>query len=487
MVFLHQEAGKKTAAGEKCYVYILNVPMELEHMFFQMVPEGYALVVSGWGILGWLLGFPFYGPLSALPPFNGAPHLLHSFVAGHALGLLGYGLGRGGGYLLGWRPLLCAAVAVLLFMAAFFVPLPLGLFFSAAAGLSSASPVLSWALALSGHKDRVSLFVLTAAGANVLCQLYFAGALRLSSPWAALSVPTIGYTGGSCLLAGQRSLVEREPCGSTVRGAGPILLFIAAVYPAGGFFYRTFMPLAGQYFFECLGFLPYVSALALGILLLRTLPLATLAGLSISVLGLSLLALGFFPGAGYPCLFAACSGILLGLGFADLFLWLSLLEKASAGYHRTLGLCLSANVAVLGAVATLADVASFTQAFRAPAAAFASAALLFALTPPVLSRLSTTGTPGATSADLARLTRAERKVLDLLLKDFSYKEIAHRLSLSPNTVKYHVRNIYRKMGCSSRQELYVACGRVDTGSKQEDAHFPDDFSRQSGDGAETGA
>ncbi|WP_211661935.1 helix-turn-helix domain-containing protein [Neomoorella glycerini] len=138
---------------------------------------------------------------------------------------------------------------------------------------------------------------------------------------------------------------------------------------------------------------------------------------------------------------------------------------------------------MLGVVGTLANVAGFTAAFRAPHAAFAGAALLFALTPPVLSRLGAAGTPEAASGGLARLTRAERKVLDLLLTDLSYQEIANRLSLSPNTVKYHVRNIYRKAGCSSRQELCAACGRVDAESKQDNALPPDDFSRRAGERA----
>ncbi|RDV80881.1 helix-turn-helix transcriptional regulator [Ammonifex thiophilus] len=431
-------------------------------MSFLKVPGEPKLVASGLGIWGWLLSFPFYGPISGLPPFEGAPYLAHSFVAAHALGFLFFALGKGREFLSGRRPLFFTAAATLFFPAAFFVAFPLGLFFSAAAGMLSAFPVLSWTLALAGHKKekRAFLFVSAVAGANILCQLYYLAAARLLSPFAVLAVSTAGYVAGSCLLQGPSNSARKESRAPSARDYAPLLLFVAAVYPAGGFFYRSFMPLAGQFFFESYGFLPYVCALALGAALLRRLSLAGLAGLSVSVLGISLLVLGFFPGEGLPFLFAACGGILFGLGCADLFLWLSLLEKASAGRNRTLGLCLFANVAVLGVVGMLADVAGFVQIFRAPSAAFASAALLFAFTPAVFSRLSTTNAPDTLSDRLAWLTSAERKVLDLLLKDLSYQEIASQLYISTNTVKYHVRNIYRKMGCSSRQELYVRCKKL---------------------------
>ena len=37
--------------------------------------------------------------------------------------------------------------------------------------------------------------------------------------------------------------------------------------------------------------------------------------------------------------------------------------------------------------------------------------------------------------------------------EMTYREIASDLYISENTVKYHVKNIYKKYGCSSRKEL----------------------------------
>lgn len=52
--------------------------------------------------------------------------------------------------------------------------------------------------------------------------------------------------------------------------------------------------------------------------------------------------------------------------------------------------------------------------------------------------------------ELPRLTDREREVLSLLLEGFTNKEIARRLQLSPETVKDHVFNLYRKLDVEDR-------------------------------------
>jgi LuxR family transcriptional regulator, maltose regulon positive regulatory protein len=57
------------------------------------------------------------------------------------------------------------------------------------------------------------------------------------------------------------------------------------------------------------------------------------------------------------------------------------------------------------------------------------------------------------------LTTAELRVLRFLPSHLSFREIADRLYVSPNTVKTHARGIYRKLGVSSRANAVDrACG-----------------------------
>jgi LuxR family maltose regulon positive regulatory protein len=56
------------------------------------------------------------------------------------------------------------------------------------------------------------------------------------------------------------------------------------------------------------------------------------------------------------------------------------------------------------------------------------------------------------------LTTAELRVLRYLPSHLSFRQIAERLFVSPNTVKTHARGIYRKLGVSCRGGA-VECAR----------------------------
>ncbi|MBR2319729.1 MAG: hypothetical protein IKA50_02945 [Clostridia bacterium] len=62
---------------------------------------------------------------------------------------------------------------------------------------------------------------------------------------------------------------------------------------------------------------------------------------------------------------------------------------------------------------------------------------------------------------LARLPKGvslhprEQEILELVLENAKRKDIAAQLSLSENTVKTYTRNLYRKLGVSSREELFA--------------------------------
>lgn len=57
------------------------------------------------------------------------------------------------------------------------------------------------------------------------------------------------------------------------------------------------------------------------------------------------------------------------------------------------------------------------------------------------------------------LSRKEVKVIERIRNGLSNKEIADVEGLSERTVRFHVRNIFQKLGVSQRSELTLECGR----------------------------
>jgi DNA-binding NarL/FixJ family response regulator len=67
--------------------------------------------------------------------------------------------------------------------------------------------------------------------------------------------------------------------------------------------------------------------------------------------------------------------------------------------------------------------------------------------------------PAETSADNPELTRREQEVLELLSQGMANKEIAKKLSLSVDTVQYHLKHIYTKLHVRSRTEAVARFGK----------------------------
>lgn len=61
----------------------------------------------------------------------------------------------------------------------------------------------------------------------------------------------------------------------------------------------------------------------------------------------------------------------------------------------------------------------------------------------------------APSQELALLTPREREILERLATGYIYKEIAGQLDISLETVKAHLRNIYKKLQVNSRAEAML--------------------------------
>jgi DNA-binding NarL/FixJ family response regulator len=64
------------------------------------------------------------------------------------------------------------------------------------------------------------------------------------------------------------------------------------------------------------------------------------------------------------------------------------------------------------------------------------------------------GRPATEAELIAKLTRTEREILPMLQSSNTERQIASQVHRSPHTVHVHVKNIYRKLGVTSRRELH---------------------------------
>lgn len=68
--------------------------------------------------------------------------------------------------------------------------------------------------------------------------------------------------------------------------------------------------------------------------------------------------------------------------------------------------------------------------------------------------------PAAATADLSSLTVREREIIELFAKGSTYEEVASMLAMSVNTVRHHVRSMYRKLHVCSKAEAVTVAYRL---------------------------
>jgi DNA-binding CsgD family transcriptional regulator len=66
------------------------------------------------------------------------------------------------------------------------------------------------------------------------------------------------------------------------------------------------------------------------------------------------------------------------------------------------------------------------------------------------------------------LTKAERSVADLVAQGLTNRQVARQMFVSPHTVSYHLRQVYRKLGIHSRIDLALQKGSA---GRREDLHI----------------
>lgn len=427
-------------------------------------------LLFGTAWLVWFLGYPFYGVLAVLLPGGQVPAAGHSFAVAHAAGLLLFGWAGGWAErfrirdVVASRPAVPVSAVCALIAAAWpaAATLPLGATVACfvAAGVASAVPMLAWAETLGRNHRAVAGFVVAVVSANAVVQLLiaFLPERKMSAAAVLTAVSAVVIVVSIFLrLERKEAATAAGPIrvGAFVRRFLPFVLFVLCVYPAGGLAYRILQPVATEWPLGGGGFWAYSLALACGAVVRRT-NLAAVA--SMVGVGLSMLTLELTGVAGVPVLAAGYFGVMAGLGLADLFVWRTVLALFAAGRRREASGCLAVNAATVAAGGAVLDLLGFHPAERIPFSSFLVGSVLLMLAPIAgmllaEKRMGDSAAASDVSELLLTLTPAEQKVMDLLLAGRTYAEIAADLCVSPNTVKFHVRNLYRKTGCRSRSEL----------------------------------
>ena len=75
------------------------------------------------------------------------------------------------------------------------------------------------------------------------------------------------------------------------------------------------------------------------------------------------------------------------------------------------------------------------------------------------ARAEARGPAGPDDSGVAGLTGREREISDLITERMTNKQIAAQLFLSEKTIESHIRNVFNKLGASSRVEVARAIER----------------------------
>lgn len=433
------------------------------------------------GLSGWMILVPHFGPVgAALAAERGVSFAQYPlwFLGAHAPGLvltgvlwdrrpdlLPYGLRL--------TPVLAALFTFLLWR------LPPGLWPAcfAAMGLVVAAGMTGWGRLYANTVAPTWLgrvFGLSAAATSSI-----AGVLGLAVRlWSAETVLMITLLPLALALYASLGLQESvspdfertPPLGRQrlIRTVTAFALFLFFIYVVAGLSYRYLIisPLTPD-LDAILRVVPYIAAVLLSGFLADRLNLHIL-----STAGAGLLAFSFVLGAwsGQPVATAASMGINgLAFGLLEPITWLLLAQlSASTTAARWFGWGLNLNVAtiLIGAMITLPPNSLSPERLGLVVAmaillAIIALQVVADLPPPAApiplvqmasGHLSVADLLGITFGQL--LSERELEVGRLALLGLSTREIASRLFLSENTVKTHLRNLYKKTGTANRNDLY---------------------------------
>lgn len=304
--------------------------------------------------------------------------------------------------------------------------------------------------------------------------------------------PRTGLALSMLMLLGAFVFALRLPEGGVAAPASPVqqtstasiagllsflCLFITIITINSGLMYQVVNPAFAhiEWLTSWYWAIPYIAALLVMRNLSQRISRTYVLYVAIAMIGLSFI--GFMSLGRTAASYLAVNTLMLGaFGVYDLFWWSILGEMLE--YHnnpaKILGIGLSANVSgvllgsIIGQTLPSADMKSPQTTLLALAVVCVTLALLPLLNKRLslllkghaylmaFSEISTNENGAACHAtQYSILSERESQVASLLLQGKTNRMIAGELSISENTVKYYVKNIFSKYNIQSRTELII--------------------------------
>ncbi len=441
---------------------------------------------------GWLLSFPYYGPVlhSAGPDNLPANTLSLLFITFHAGTYLFCGfLLKNSGY---WYKLMTYSLAATLLTSLFlFLPFdwlwPLGM---AMLGISSTFFILGWCSLYSLYapiKRRFQLMAAVIIWANVIF-IIFNLLQKILIPQLLLAVILVPLLILLVILLKIPINFIHSPQrvkSSFSAPAMPLIIicfFIIVLYLNGGLMYRVIMPEIemGLPYYTYYRYLFYVLVVFLMFRFGKNIEQKITLYFAISSLGLAFISFAIFNST---FLGFMVTGSLIEGAFAllDLFVWTTLASLAFIyrAPFQFFGLGLAANTSsiVIGNIIGSRLLLSIDD-YHFLAAALASSTIFISLMIMpwlhhhiekryyIAQQIDDSWSDDIEAANPYNnlkqylvqgqyLTRREEEITKLMLQGLTNKQVANNLSISENTVKSHLKNIYVKFGVHKKRDLVI--------------------------------
>jgi DNA-binding CsgD family transcriptional regulator/MFS family permease len=435
---------------------------------------------------GWVLAFPYFGSvLTAVAPAEHQDQatLVTIFLLFHALGYLA------GPFLLRdqmlWKKIMFRALLAMLIVntALWFSPGELWLPGMALLGFVSSFYVLGWSYPISTYDDPkgiTKVFIHLIIRANLITIVLISLSTVLTPAMVKIFIIAPLLAALWLLKRASTKMLKRQSYHEETKKPFPavftliLCLFIAGMFLNTGFMFVVIhfsYPIMEPYplFLTYYKYIPYLLLYLAVLRFHERIQRSYLIYTGVSLLGLSFISFALLENTvgGY---FLTITASEVAFALINIFIWTLLGELSYLyGYpFRFFGFGLFANIAstftggMIGSYLLVHGDSPriFTAMFAA------TAVFLTYITIPWLndqlmkeSQVLKTQLPAVDEKLLemlsreAALTPKETEIIALLLEGFSNQKVAGQIFISENTLKTHLRNIYRKFGVRKKSEL----------------------------------